>query len=43
VSKLAGARRTHLVTRLAHVAMRRIEWAAQDDPDNAMADDRAED
>ena len=43
VSKLAGARRTHLVTRLAHVAMRRTEWAAQDDPDNAVADDRAED
>jgi hypothetical protein len=41
-SKLAGTRRTHLVTRLAHVAMRRLEWAAQDNPDNAKADDRAE-
>jgi len=24
------------------VAMRRLEWAAQDNPDNAKADDRAE-
>ena len=36
VSKLAGARRTHLVTRLAHVAMRRIEWAERRSCSNSI-------
>ena len=43
VTRLAGARRAHLVTRLAHKAMRRLEWAVQADPDNRPADNDAQD
>lgn len=43
VTRLAGARRTHLVTRLAHKAMRRLEWAVQADPSHPSADDDTQD
>ena len=41
LTRLAGARRAHLVTRLAHKAMRRLEWAVQADPDHPPADNDA--